>query len=31
MEQVSRFRLRDSRFENPWVDVEKRLPYLPQD
>ena len=31
MEQVSSSRLRDSRFENPVVDVEKRLPYLPQD
>ena len=30
-EQVSRFWLWDSRFENPVVDVEKRPPYLPQD
>ena len=30
-QQVSRFWLSDSRFENPVVGVEKRLPYLPQD
>lgn len=29
--QVSRFGLRESRFENPGVDLEKRPPYLPQD
>src|SRR6266498_6022716 len=29
--EVSRFWFRDSRFENPVVAVEKRLPYLPQD
>ena len=30
-DQVSRFWLWDSHWENPVVDVEKRLPYLPQD
>jgi len=30
-QQVSHFWLSDSRFENPVVGVEKRLPYLPQD
>jgi len=28
---VSRFWLWDSCYENPRVDIEKRLPYLPQD
>ena len=31
LQQVSSFRLGDSRCENPLVDVEKRPPYLPQD
>jgi RNA-directed DNA polymerase len=31
IQQVSSFRLGDSRCENPLVDVEKRPPYLPQD
>ena len=31
IQQVSRFRLWDSHFENPVADIAKRPPYLPQD